>query len=196
MFSNKLVLHDAANVTNKSSDLPTPSLVVKSLLEAEKVKKGEENYSLSNLIGEWNLRFVTGTKKTRKKAGIVLGAGKYIPQLVKIKIKYEGDQETLNTVRVLNSVSLAFFSLSLTGPIKFIKNNILVFDFIAMTFSIFGWKVYDGYIRNGATKEAQFYHKKIPQQVFFHYFLIEKNIIAARGKGGGLALWSRENNVQ
>ncbi len=195
MFNNKSVLHRAANVTNESSDLPTPSLVVKSLLEAEKVKKGEKNYSLADLTGEWNLRFVTGTKKTRTKAGIVLGAGKYIPQLVKIKIEYQGDRETLNTGRVRNSVSLAFFNLSLTGPMKFIKNNILAFDFTTMTFSIFGWKLYDGYIRNGATKEAEFYHQKISQQAFFHYFLIEQNIIAARGKGGGLAIWSRENKV-
>jgi len=61
-----------------------------------------------------------------------------------------------------------------------------------LNLTVFGLKIYDGYIRNGLEKEAKFHETKIKNQAFFSYFLIEDNLIAARGRGGGLALWSRE----
>ena len=195
MLANISLLEKAANQKISKSELPKPAEVVKILLESEKQsKKAKIDCSLSNLIGCWNLRFITGTKKARNQAGIVLGAGKYIPRLIKIQITYENDQQlALNTGRVKNSVKLAFCNLSLTGPIKFIpQTRILAFDFTYLNLTIFGLKIYDGYIRNGLEKEAKFYEMGIKDQAFFSYFLIEENLIAARGRGGGLALWSRE----
>ena len=198
MIATKLsLLQLAANLTTNKSTLPTTSDVVDALLAAEKAAKKEKiNYSFTDLLGRWNLRFITGTKKTREKAGIVLGVGQYIPQLIKIQIIYQREDEQMpNAGRVKNCVKFAFFNLSLTGPVKFIdKKNILAFDFTTMTVSIFGLKLYDGYIKRGKIKEAEFYQTKISQQAFFSYFLIQKNLIAARGRGGGLALWSREIN--
>lgn len=177
------------------ANLPNSSKVVEALLVSEKnAKKEKKCYSFTDLIGSWNLRFITGTKKTRKKAGIVLGAGRYIPKLIKIQITYEGDRSpTTNTGRVRNSVKLGFLNLTLTGPIKFMpQQNILAFDFTTMTITAFGFEFYDGYIRNGAAKETEFYQTAIKHQAFFHYFIIQENSIAARGRGGGLALWGRE----
>ena len=34
--------------------------------------------------------------------------------------------------------------------------------------------------------------KLLKEQAFFNYFYFSKNLIAARGKGGGLALWGRD----
>ena len=83
MLTKLSLLEEAANLANNQSSLPNSSKVVEALLDLEKAAKKEKiNYSFSNLIGSWNLRSITGTKKTRKKAGIVLGAGRYIPQLV------------------------------------------------------------------------------------------------------------------
>ncbi|RMF21552.1 MAG: hypothetical protein D6756_12200, partial [Cyanobacteria bacterium J083] len=81
---------------------------------------------------------------------------------------------------------------SLTGPVKFLSpKNILAFDFTTMYIKLFGLKVYQGYIRGGKKKEESFYQDKINQQAFFSYFYLSKNVSAARGKGGGLAIWIR-----
>ena len=194
MLSQLSLLKQAANRKANKSNLPDSSLVVEALLEVEKeARKKKNTHSLDELIGCWDLCFITGTKKTRKKAGIVLGAGKYISKLIGIEITYDRKpQQNSDTGRVKNSVNLAFFTLSLTGPVKFIESkSILVFDFTKIAIAISGIKLYEGYIRGGKAKEAEFYNLKISQQAFFSYFLIEPEIIAARGKGGGLALWSR-----
>ncbi len=195
MLTKISIIEQAVNQKASRSELPEPSTVVNSLLELEKqFKKEKPNCSLANLIGCWNLCFITGTKKTRQKAGIVLGVGKYIPRFIQIQITYENDQQLLpNTGRVINSVELAFLKLSLTGPVKFIpQKRILAFDFTYLNLNLFGFRIYDGYIRNGSDKEAKFYQTEIKHQAFFSYFLIEDNFIAARGRGGGLALWSRQ----
>ena len=197
-MSKLSILERAASFTTNKSDLPDSTLVVETLLDLEKIaKKDKTSNSFNNLVGSWNLRFITGTKKTRKKAGIVLGAGRYIPRLVTIKITYENSPKlnvnNVNIGRVKNFVQLAFLQLSLTGPVKFITpKNILAFDFTTLTIAVSGFKFYDGYIRGGAIKEAEFEQIHLSQQAFFSYFLIQENLIAARGRGGGLALWSRD----
>ena len=194
MLTKLSILERAASFTTNKSDLPDSTLVVETLLDLEKIaKKDKTSNSFDDLVGSWNLRFITGTKKTRKKAGIVLGAGRYIPRLVTIKITYEkSPKPNVNIGRVKNFVRLAFLQLSLTGPVKFIiPKNILAFDFTSLTIAVCGFKLYDGYIRCGAIKEAEFEQIPLSQQAFFSYFLIQENLIAARGRGGGLALWSR-----
>lgn len=192
MSTEPSLLKIVANLYENSSDLPEPSRLVTALLEQEKVsKKGKISYSFADLIGCWKLRFITGTKKTRKKAGIVLGSGRYIPRLIKIQIVYQGDR--LNTGRVTNSVNTAGVSLSLTGPIKFTSGkNILAFDFTTIKITVFGISIYNGYLKNGREKEAEFEGQSLKNQAFFSYFFISDNAIAARGRGGGLALWTRE----
>ena len=163
------LIEQAVNHKIIKSKLPDSATVVESLLELEKhLKKKKKDCSLSDLIGCWNLRFITGTKKARDKAGIVLGAGKYIPGLIKIQITYENDQQlTLDTGRVNNSVILGFVKLSLTGPVKFISpKRILVFDFTYLSLTIFGLGIYNGYIKNGLEKEAKFYQTAIKDQAF------------------------------
>ncbi|MEM8721518.1 MAG: hypothetical protein AAGE84_19860 [Cyanobacteria bacterium P01_G01_bin.39] len=194
MSSNISIVEQASNCkTNQNR--PDPSEVVLSLLELEKhYKKINTDCSLADLIGCWNLRFITGTKKTRKKAGIVMGAGKFIPHWLKIQIIYENDpQSTTNIGRVKNSIELGFLKLSLSGPVKFIPTRkILAFDFTSLNLNVLGIKLYSGYIRGGLETETEFYHQALKEQAFFRYFLLQNNLIAARGKGGGLALWSRQ----
>jgi len=199
IFKPLSLVESVVNSTTKNSDLPTPNELVKALLEIEKTaKKSSNSASFSDLTAVWNLRFITGTKKSRKRAGIALGAGKYIPQLLKIQIAYEQDpQQPANLGRVKNTVKVGFIKFSLTGPAKFINSkNILAFDFTTILIKIFGKDIYSGYIRNGAQRETEFYHQKISKQAFFSYFLIQENVIAARGRGGGLALWVKDSNRQ
>ena len=194
MLDEISIVEQAAIDKNSKTKLPSSSQVVNALLKLEKTPKNEQDsYCLSNLAGSWNLRFITGTKKTRQKAGIILGTGKYIPKLIKIQITYKTESSTANIGQVINFVKLAFCELSLTGPIRFLpQTRILAFDFTYLKISVWGLNLYQGYIQNGVEREKLFAEKELKDQAFFKYFLIEDNFIAARGKGGGLALWTRE----
>lgn len=182
----------------KSNSKPSSSAVVAALLAAEKsAKKTKTRYSFEQLTGKWQLCFITGTKKTRKKAGIVLGAGRYIPEwIAKIQIAYSSEsvaegEEKSEIGRVENSVQVGAIELTLSGPIKFLPNNILAFDFTRIAVKLLGKIVYQGFIRGGEEREAEFFSLSVGKQAFFAYFLVEDGIIAARGRGGGLALWGR-----
>ena len=194
---NLSILDRAADMQSFKANLPEPAEVVAALLKAEKTaRKNHPNYTFEQLIGTWKLRFITGTKKTRQRAGIVLGAGRYLPSFVAIELTYSNDNSEEKQLdlrgRVKNSVKLGGLNLTLTGPVKFLApRSILAFDFTTITIKLFKLQLYNGYLKNGQAKEAEFYSQKINNQAFFSYFLITENIIAARGRGGGLALWSR-----
>ena len=187
-------LSQAALSALEGKDLTPAQELVTALLVAEKnIKKSQTHNSLADLVGTWQLCFVTGTKKTRKKAGLVLGAGKYLPKPVKITLTYK-QEGALTSERgwVENCVTLPGLRLALTGPVKFLAaKNILAFDFTRLKLQILGLKIYDGYLKSGKTKEASFHTESIKKQAFFSYFYIEKSAIAARGRGGGLAMWVR-----
>lgn len=183
----------AKAVVTKEVEKPAPESVVAALLAAEKAsKKNKDKYSIDRLFGSWRLCFITGTKKTRAKAGKVLGAGKYVPNWVKITIAYQKSAE-FSGGKVDNLVEFGPLSLCVSGPIKLFPNtNILAFDFTRMTVSIFGLKLYSGYIRDGKNSEEKFYQTALKDLgSFFVYFLVADDFIAARGKGGGLAIWGK-----
>ncbi|MGB3653260.1 MAG: hypothetical protein WBA41_18845 [Rivularia sp. (in: cyanobacteria)] len=182
-------IKQAADYLQGKGTKPRSADVVVALIEAEKTaKQTKVNYSYSQLLGNWRLGFITGTKKTRKRAGVVLGAGKFLPKLVKIQLVY--NQSESQTVE--NSVQFGLLKIVLTGPVQFYsKKNILAFDFTRMQLSLSGLNLYQGYIRGGKDREANFYKQTLKEQAFFTYFLIEDSYIAARGKGGGFDLWTR-----
>jgi hypothetical protein len=183
-----------AFLTTSTTTPPAPEAVVEALLTAEKTaKQTKVRYTYEQLLGTWRLGFVTGTKKSRKRAGVILGAGRFLPKWVKIRLFYLPSELSQEGGTVQNSVELGFLHLVLTGPTQFWqKTNILAFDFTQMKLSLFGLKLYDGYIRKGQEREAKFYQQSVKEQAFFTYFLVENRCIAARGRGGGLALWTRE----
>ena len=195
-MTSEQVLQEAALFAREGTKTKSPDEVVTALLTAEKkAKKQKISYSLEQLVGTWRLCFVTGTKKTRKRAGIVLGAGRYLPRSLYITITYNHESNSLpNIGTVENCVDLKLLKLALTGPIRWITpQNILAFDFTRMRLKLAGLTLYNGYIRSGKQKEASFETDALKQQAFFSYFYISDSAIAARGKGGGLALWSRSD---
>lgn len=192
------VLKRRGNLPSLRNNLVSSDKVVTALFAVEKeAKKQKINYSFEQLLGTWQLCFVTGTKKTRKKAGIILGTGRYLPQLIKITITYRKSEDSnSNKGTVENCVNLKLLKLSLSGPIKFLSpQNILAFDFTRMHLELLGITLYNGYIRSGAVKEATFDTDSIKKQAFFTYFFVDKLAIAARGRGGGLAIWSKVNST-
>lgn len=193
------IIEQAANsILTPAIVRPSPSTVVAALLEAEKAARHEKiPAAFEQFIGDWRLCLITGTQKTRQKAGIVMGAGRYIPQWIKITISYQKGSENhpstqFETGFVENNVEFGTLKLTVAGPTKFLPNkNILAFDFTRITIKLFGSKIYQGTMRGGQAKEAEFYTEKIGKQAFFAFFVIQKNYIAARGRGGGLALWAK-----
>ncbi|MEB3339225.1 hypothetical protein [Okeania sp.] len=197
-MENLFIIETAINsFIQNSSDKPSPDAVVSALLEIEKLSKKEKHiYKIEQLSGNWQLCFITGTKKTKKRAGVLLGDGRYIPNLIKITLSYfsplKNSQipQELEIGRVENTVEFAGLKLSLSGLTKFIdKKNILAFDFTKITVKLFGIKLYSGYIRGGQKSENKFPTESISKQAFFSYFVIQEKFIAARGRGGGLAIW-------
>jgi hypothetical protein len=183
-------------LTTPSATPPAPEAVVEALLMAEKTaKQTKVRQAYPQLLGSWRLGFITGTKRSRQRAGVILGAGRFLPKWVKIHLSYSQSEPDQERGTVQNSVELGPLQLVLTGPTQFLpKTNILAFDFTQMRVSLLGLKFYQGYIRGGRDREARFYEQSVKEQAFFTYFLVQDGCIAARGRGGGLALWTRVKN--
>ncbi|WP_199348413.1 hypothetical protein [Microcoleus sp. FACHB-SPT15] len=182
-----------AFLTTPSAKPPAPEAVVEALLQAEKTaKQSKVRHTYPQLLGTWRLGFITGTKRSRKRAGVILGAGRFLPSWVKIHLSYLQSESNQEQGTVQNSVELGLLKMVLTGPTQFwSKTNMLAFDFTRMRVSLSGLKLYDGYIRKGQEREVRFYEQGVKEQAFFTYFLVENLCLAARGRGGGLALWTR-----
>ncbi|MFN6568598.1 hypothetical protein [Dendronalium sp. ChiSLP03b] len=174
---------------------PTAEIVVNALLQAEKASKQQRlTYSFDSLLGKWRLCFATGTKKARERGGIVLGKGLYVPKFAAIYISFSAALEQgLGRGEVGNQVQLGTVSLKLTGPAQYLgKKNLLAFDFNHMLIGLFGRVVYNRPIRSGKVQSEDFYNQPIAKLPFFAFFVVTEDFIAARGRGGGLALWIRE----
>jgi hypothetical protein len=175
------------------SDRPTPTVIVDALLQAEKAAKQQRlTYQFESLVGQWRLCFATGTRKVRKRRGIILGKGFYVPKFTPAYISFAATSE--NKGEIGNQIRLGTISLKLTGPAEYLgKKNLLAFDFSQMEISLFSRIIFRGQIRGGQVKNTDFYEQSIGKKPFFAFFLITEDLIAARGRGGGLALWIREN---
>jgi hypothetical protein len=147
------------------------------------------------LLGTWRLVFVSKAKKS---------SGQWIPSWVQIQITYGKDTTTpfkpvaIETPRFLgrvyNQVKLGVLKLTLSGPTAFNPaNGILAFDFTRFTVELAERSLFSAAMRGGTEREAEFYDLPLKQQAFFRFFWITPQGIAARGKGGGLALWAKNN---
>lgn len=186
--------------------LPKSKVVVEALLQMEKIAKNKKSQldkqdqshdTFHKLIGTWQLCFITYKRATCKPEKLVLGTGIFIPPWVKIHLSYSTNNLADGQGTVENFVELGLLKIVIKGPVQFYtRTNILAFDFTHMDAYLSGWQLYTGYIRNGIEREKHFYKKSIKEQAFFTYFLVENNFIAARGRGGGLALWIKSvNNI-
>ena len=183
--------HAAASLRSKS-DRPEAKEVVKALLQAEKAAKQQKLvYPLESLFDQWRLCF-TAPKNAHFKSGVALGKGFYVPQLAPAQISFFPSQN-LGEARITNSVQFGSLQLKLTGPTRYLdKKNLLMFDFTQVEILLFNRAIYSGGFRGGKLKEADFY-KRSAATPFFAFFRVTEDLIAARGRGGGLALWVKES---
>ncbi|MGM3307581.1 hypothetical protein ACSQ6I_16700 [Anabaena sp. WFMT] len=190
------ILFQTAAAYREGNKPPTAEVVVNALLQAEKAaKKQRLNYTFDSLIGKWRLCFATGTKKVRKRGGIILSKGFYVPKLAKIHLAFSNTEEqVLGRGEIYNQVQLGSILLKLTGPSQYLgKKNLLAFDFTQMQISLFNRLIYNQPIRSGKVQLDDFYNQSIAKLPFFAFFLVTADFIAARGRGGGLAIWIREH---
>ena len=184
--------HAAASLRSKS-DRPEAKEVVKALLQAEKAAKQQKLvYPLESLFGQWRLCF-TAPKNAHFKSGVALGKGFYVPQIAPAQISFFPSQN-LGEARITNSVQFGSLQLKLTGPARYLdQKNLLMFDFTQVEILLFNRAIYSGGFRGGKLKDANFYKRSVAKAPFFAFFRVTEDLIAARGRGGGLALWVKES---
>lgn len=185
------ILERAAASLRTKETRPTAKEVVNALLQAEKNTKQQRLvYSLEALFGQWRLCF-TAPKNAHFKSGVALGKGFYVPQIALAQIAFFPSQN-LGEVGITNSLRFAYLQFKLNGPARYMgKKNLLAFDFTHTELSLFSKAIYKGGFRGGKT--VDFYEQSVSKLPFFAFFLVTKDFIAARGRGGGLALWVKEN---
>jgi hypothetical protein len=177
-------------------DRPDPAMVVAALLQAEKAAKRQRStYPLESLLGQWRLCFTTGTRKLRRNSGIALGKGFYLPRFSPAQIKFE-QVAIASPLAASNQIQLGGFKLRFTGPAKYLgKKNLLAFDFTQVQFELGDRSLFTADFRGGKAKMAAFEQIAIAKLPFFAFFLVTEEFIAARGRGGGLALWIQESSM-
>jgi hypothetical protein len=161
------------------------------LQQAETTARKEKlAITFADLAGEWRLCFATGAKKSPQKLGIKLGKGYYVPKFVFASIAFTPDLESTTVGTVTNQLQVGGFGIKFTGPCSYPgKKNLLVFDFTQIQINLLGRQVYQAKIRGG--KADATVTKSIVKMPFFAFFWASPTGIAARGRGGGLALWVR-----
>jgi hypothetical protein len=186
-FSN--ILERAA----QSSERPTKDELVTALQAAEITTRREKLViPFESLIGEWRLCFATGANKDKQRGGIRLGRGYYLPRFASASIAFTRDLESSILGTVTNQLLVGGVRVRFTGPCKYPgKKNLLTFDFTQIQLQVFGATVYQGKIRSGKSGEPDLERLSIAKLPFFAFFWASETGIAARGRGGGLALWVR-----
>lgn len=177
---------------------PSTARVIEALRQLERSCKNLPPANYEQLMGTWRLRLVSSAQQ-----GKGTPRGRWIPHWLQISLTYTDEsvggtsptQPSLhraNTGTVYNQVQWSILHLTLTGPTQFRpQQRILAFDFTRLEVRGFGHPIYQGFIRGGITKEEQFEQLPLKQQAFFRMFWISPRLLAARGKGGGLALWEK-----
>ncbi len=187
------IMHDYQDVLKRVAigDRPQPQTVVDALLQAEKIAKQQRlSDPLERLLGEWRLCFSTGTRKLKQRGGIALGKGFYLPRLTPASIGFRVSDLASSPLEITNQIQVGGLKLKLTGPARYLgKKNLLAFDFTHMQISVLDRALYAGSFRSRKTKSVPFAEQSIAKLPFFAFFLITDDLIAARGRGGGLAIW-------
>lgn len=172
---------------------PAAAIVVPALLQAEKIARQQRQIiPAAALMGPWRLCFVTGTRK-RPGGGIQLGKGFYIPAIGSAQLSFCPTTTESAELAIANQVQLGYLRLKLTGPTRYLsQKHLLAFDFTQIQVNLGSWLVYQGNLRGGKAQTESFEQQAIAKLPFFAFFLVTDQFIAARGRGGGLALWVAE----
>jgi hypothetical protein len=172
---------------------PHSKTLTMALLEVERAhRQNRPKFAADALVGEWRLRF-TAPKKPRYKDGQPTSRGYYLPGWVTASIGFDRDG-TSDALTISNQLQLGPLKVRFVGPARLLdKLNLLAFDFVELQCWLANWRVLSLPICGGKQKAADFLAQGIAKHPFFAFFAITEDYIAARGKGGGLALWCKSD---
>jgi hypothetical protein len=206
-------LCQALQTHTRSKEAPAAIQIAEALQQVERTRRARPLPDYGQLLGTWRLVLVARLRSGQQPKP----SAQRVPSWLPIRITYARTDacpdtstiavpaghtdQTEKSIRadvdrgcVKNEVQLGLLTLTLTGPTVFYRNrNILAFDFTRLQLQLAGQVMYAGMIRGGAARDAAFYDLSLKEQAFFNFFWCDPQGIAARGKGGGLALWRREN---
>lgn len=151
------------------------------LLEQAKDRAGDSGFD-EMLSGDWRLIYTTGTKKTEDEIGRV----NYVP-IVAIQ-RFDMGKKFLR-----NGVYFGPLSLEFEGSLRWTdETRRLEFDFEDL--KVCGMSVpMPDWLRAQAGMKSSTPYKKQPA---FNFVAVDGRIAAARGAGGGVALWLRNELVK
>lgn len=196
-------LHRATQALRSGKgDRPSSQEMVTALVKTEQAcKQHRTSFPAKSLLGKWRFRFGAG-KTSREKAGSVEGKGFYVPGWVKAHIAFELADDTRSSeeraseerpspaMTITNSLQIGAIALQLTGPAHYLnRKNLLTFDFTQMTIMLFGKRLYRGGFPGRTQSDQEIWQRPISSLPFFAFIAMTDEYIAARGRGGGLALW-------
>src|SRR5919202_4662101 len=76
-------------LTTPSATPPVPEAVVEAMLIAEKTaKQTKVRHAYPQLLGTWRLGFITGTKRSRQRARVILRDGRIPPKCVQLSLSH------------------------------------------------------------------------------------------------------------
>lgn len=179
--SSIFTLHLAS--TNSSGSVPPPK-VFNALRSLEQAKLPAENWP--EIIGgtsspgrRWRLVFTSGTKEVQKAMkGVGQGSGKYFP-LTAVQ-RWDASQGQIENGIFLGHLAALTFS----GPYA-MKGKKLSFDFDTLVIRL-GPKKFSFKLKDKITN-----YVPAPKDPFFLFFYVSDDLVAARGRGGGVAFWAR-----
>lgn len=174
----------AIALQNNSKSRPKAKAVVKALLQAEKATKQQRIiYPVESLIGDWRLGF-TAPRQAHFQGDVAIGRGFYLPQkIAPAQISFHPQEQDL---QISNQIQFGMLLFKLTGPARYVgKKNLVAFDFTWMQLCLFNRTALSSKFGSGKDFAAQ----SVGKLPFFAFFLVTEDLIAARGRGGGLALW-------
>ncbi len=174
---------------------PPGHTVLTALLALERqTKQQHQIFSGEALLGTWRLQF-TAPKKPAYKAGEPVGKGFYLPRLAVATIAFGREADNTGDLTVQNQLRVGPLKLRFTGPAKWqSKKNLLAFDFARLQVFLGRLKVLNLALGSGQAQAETFSQTPIGKLPFFAFFAVTSDYMAARGRGGGLALWVKENH--
>ncbi|WP_297082319.1 hypothetical protein [Thermoleptolyngbya sp. C42_A2020_037] len=186
-------LSQAAAAFCNGGDRPSAKTLVAAMLAAESAARHQKTpLTFENLLGQWRLCFTTTARKARRR-GIRLGSGFYWPQFVPAQIGFASDEAATNQGTITNQVTLGGLWLRFTGPCRFqSKKNLLAFDFTKMAIGAGDRPLWQRTLREESA--AAFAARAIAKLPFFAFFQATPHFLAARGRGGGLAIWVKQSD--
>lgn len=169
-----------------------PTDLVQALLTLERqAKQSKQTISPEVLLGTWRLCFSAG-KGAKFQSGKPTGSGFYIPKLAIAHISFSQSDSDDAPLAIANTLKVGPLRVRFMGPARCLgKKNLLAFDFTQIQIDCWGASIYQGKVGQKKRAGRPFAERPVGELPFFAFFAASEDYIAARGRGGGVALWAK-----